>query len=126
MIAGLLQEAGVLITAVAVLIFAIAVAVAVLRRQYDRLDAKIGAVHLTAEEVKQTADAVNTAVNNVGPNMPTLVARVTGMDELLAQMSSRLETFTDDTNDWRKSVDGRLDRIEDHITRPTPTRKKAS
>jgi uncharacterized protein YoxC len=77
--------------------------------------------HISTEVagVKVTAEAVNKAVNNVPHGAPSLLDHVNTLHD-------KFDQFADDTNVWRGSVDGRLDRIEDHITRPTTTRKKAS
>lgn len=74
---------------------------------FKRLEANVGQVKIVAEQV-------NKAVNNVGPNEPTLRSIVNGM-------SHKLEAHVDDT-------DLRLTRIENEIgllRKPTPrTRAK--
>lgn len=76
----------------ALLVLAVAVLVIAVRG-FKRLEASIG-------RVRVVADAVNAAVNNVGDGEPTLRQVVVGIDQRLQQH------------------DRRLDRIEDHITRP--------
>jgi hypothetical protein len=49
--------------------------------------------------------------------MPTLLQQV-------GTIATRLDEHIVTTESWRNEADGRLDRIEEHITRPT--RKKAS
>jgi uncharacterized protein YoxC len=110
--ASTLQDAGVLVGAVAALILAMAVAVAIVRRQFTRLDAKVGDLHVTAE-------AVNKAVNNVPHGAKSLLDKI---DDL----HSKQDSFIAETEEWRQTVDDRLTRIEDHITRPPATRKRAS
>lgn len=85
-----------LIQACALLVLAVALLVGVIRGM-RRLSVAIGNVHVVAEEV-------NRAVNNVGKDAPTLVQRVT-------RIADRLDEHVVETN-------VRLDRIEDHITKP--------
>ena len=85
-----------LIQAVALLVMAVALLVGVVRG-VRRLSVAIGKVHVVAEEV-------NRAVNHVEPGSPTLVQKVT-------KIGDRLEEHVAETN-------VRLDRIEDHITKP--------
>lgn len=69
--------------------------------------------------VKVTTEAVNKAVNNVPHGAKSLLDKI---DDLHAKQDS----FMAETDEWRSSVDERLVRIEDHITRPTPTRRKSA
>lgn len=119
MFAGIVQEAGVLIGAVAALVIALAVAYGFISSKFDKISAQLGDVHVTAEAAKTTVTAVNNAVNNVPDGTPNLLERVTQIADSLAE---HVET----TEAWRADADARLTRIEDHITRPSGARKKAS
>jgi hypothetical protein len=88
-LASVIQAIAFVIVATALLVIAI--------RGFRRVEASIGKVHVVA-------DAVNAAVNNVGDGEPTLRQVVVGIDE-------RLCRHITDTG-------ARLDRIEDHITKP--------
>lgn len=79
-----------LIIAISLLIIAI--------RGFRRLEAKVGGVHIVAEQV-------NKAVNNVGDGEPTL-------RNVVVQIGQRLDTHISESN-------VRLERIEEYITRPT-------
>lgn len=85
-----------LIQSLALLVLALAFFV-LAWRGLRRLEARVGAVHVTAE-------AVNRAVNNVGEGEPTLRQVVVGIGE-------RLDRHVADSS-------ARLDQIEDLITRP--------
>jgi len=88
-IADILSAAGTFILAVAILVIAI--------KGFRRLEAKVGNVHVVAEQV-------NAAVNNVGVDQPTL-------RNMVVKIGERLDDHVVETN-------SRLDRIEDHITKP--------
>lgn len=64
---------------------------------FKRLEAKVGNVHLVAEQV-------NAAVNNVGVDQPTL-------RNVVVKISEKLDDHIVETG-------ARLDRIEDYITKP--------
>jgi uncharacterized protein YoxC len=110
--AGVLADAGLLLGSVALIIFAVAIAVAIIRRQFSSLSADLHGVKLTAE-------AVNRAVNNVPHGEPSLLDRV-------GQLHSKVDSFMAETDDWRVTVDDRLVRIEDYLTNPPGGRRKAS
>lgn len=89
MIADILQAASTLVAAIALLVIAI--------RGFRRLEAKVGNVHVVAEQV-------NAAVNNVGEGHPTL-------RNVVVKIGERLDEHIAESS-------ARLDRIEDHITKP--------
>lgn len=80
-------------------------------RGFRRLEARMGNIHIDVEQVGHTADAVNRAVNNVGDGEPTL-------RNVVVQMSHKLEAHVIESN-------SRLDRIEEHLTKPPAKRSRA-
>jgi len=113
--AGVLADAGLLLGSVALIILAVAIAVAIIRRQFSSLSADLHGVKLTAEAV----EAVNRAVNNVPHGEPSLLDRV-------GQLHAKVDSFMAETDEWRTTVDDRLVRIEDYLTNPPGGRRKAS
>jgi len=91
------QDIPGLLTSIATLIGALALLTAAVRG-FRRLEAKVGSVHLVAEQV-------NNSVNNVEQGHPTL-------RKIVESISEKLEHHITESS-------ARLDRIEEHITRPT-------
>lgn len=77
-------------------------------RGFRRLEARMGNIHIDVEQVSHTTDAVNRAVNNAGDGEPTL-------RNVVVTMNQKLESHILDSN-------VRLDRIEEHLTKP-PTKR---
>jgi hypothetical protein len=88
--AGILTAAATVLGALALLIIAI--------RGFRRLEAKVGSVHLVAEQV-------NKSVNHVGDGEQTL-------RETVCQIHTTLTDYIVRSNE-------RFDKIEEHLTKPT-------
>lgn len=109
MIAGVLTEVAAIIVALAVLIAAATA---------WSLRSKINSLSADMHGVKVTTELVNKAVNNVPHGAKSLLDKI---DDL----HTKQDSFIAETDEWRATVDERLVRIEEHITRPTPRRKSA-
>jgi hypothetical protein len=94
-VADILMSTAAVILSVAVLVMAF--------KGFKKLEANVG-------QVKIVAEAVNKAVNNVGPTEPTLRSMV-------QSIGTRLDLHISET-------DVRLGRIENEIVKKRPTRKK--
>lgn len=96
MIAGLMTDISLLLSAVAILIVAVAGATLVYRKAFKRFEAKLGSMSVSLQavergqrEVNTKVDSVERAVNNVGEGAPTLVQRVTQLEKVCSTLDGR-------------------------------------
>lgn len=101
MIAGIISDVSLLLSASALVVLAITAAMLVYRRTFKSFDAKLGAMQVSLQAVDRVAqetgkkiEGIEKSVNNVGANAPTLIQRVKGLETTcsnLAQRCARIE-----------------------------------
>lgn len=113
----------------ALAVSAVAVAIAVVAHG-RHVSAKLGRLEVSVGQVERLAEAIDTAVNHRGPGEVTMSVEVTEVADRCSSIEASIEELRaavcpiparlDAGTRWMRRIDGRVERIEEGITRPDP------